>query len=185
MSQNYKKLELPVQTYLTNPSVQALQFEHRNKRVFIKDNQALIITDARTGEQTAGTSSATFVKPELIDAEKFIKLYTMGIDELMNLSASGLKVFKIVYTMMRESPNTDLFTLDFEYLKALKVWKWSKTTFHNGLNELLSRNVLYKAVAPAQYFINVKFFFNGDRINIVKSYQLKQTDMFDEQSLLE
>lgn len=184
MSQNYKKLDTPIQTYLKNPSIEFLQFEHRNKRVFIKDNQALIITDARTGEQTTGTSSATFVKPELIDTEKFIKLYTMGIDELMNLTASALKVFKIVYTMMRENPNTDLFTLDLDYLKGLGIWKWSKTTFHNGLNELLRRNVLFKCVAANQYFINVKFFFNGDRINIVKSYQLKQTDMFDEQDLL-
>ncbi len=164
----YKKLDTPLQSYMTNPSVKSLQFETRNKRVFIKDNQALIITDARTGEQTVGTSSATFVKPEIIDAEKFIKMYTAGIDELMNLSASGLKVFKLVYTMMRENPNTDLFTLDFTSLTALKIWKWSQPTFNNGLNELLSRNVLFKSVYPAQYFINVKYFFNGDRINIVK-----------------
>lgn len=171
-------------TYLVNPSLETLSFETRNKRVFIKDNQALIITDARTGEQTSGTSSATFVKPEIIDTEKFIKIYTAGIDELMNLSASGLKVFKLVYTMMRENPNTDVFTLDYATLKAYNQWKWSQPTFNNGLNELLNHNVLFKAIAPAQYFINVKFFFNGDRINIVKSYQLKQADMFDEQSLL-
>lgn len=167
-------------TYLTNPSLTGLTFETRHKRVFVKDNQALIITDTRTGEQTQATSSATFVKPELIDTEKFIKIYTMGIDELMDLSASGLKVFKIIYTMMRENPNTDIFTLDFEYLKAIQIWKWSQPTFNNGLNELLNHSVLFKAIAPAQYFINVKYFFNGNRINVVKSYQLKQADIFEE-----
>jgi hypothetical protein len=180
----YKKLELPLQSYLSNPSIQSLSFESRNKRVFIKNNQALIITDTTTGEQTSATSSATFVKPELVDTERFIKLYTLGIDELMNLSASGLKVFKLIYVMMREHPNTDLFTLDFTSLRTFNLWKWSQPTFNNGLNELLSRNVLFKSVYPAQYFVNVQYFFNGDRINIVKSYKLKQTDMFDEQELL-
>lgn len=131
-----------------------------------------IFADASTGEQTIGSSSATFIKPELIDTEKFIKLYTMGIDELMNLSASGLKVFKIVYSMMRETPNTDIFTLDLDYLKAIGAWQWSQPTFNSGLNELLSREVLFKSMEPSRYFINVKYFFNGDRINIVKSYKL-------------
>jgi hypothetical protein len=176
----YNKLSISLKPYLTNPSLSGLTFESRNKRVFIKDNQALIITDASTGEQTLGSSSATFVKPELIDTEKFIKIYTMGIDELMNLSSAGLKVFKIVYTMMRENPNTDIFTLDLEYLRAIGAWKWSQPTFNSGLNELLSSEVLFKSMEPSRYFINVKYFFNGDRINIVKSYKLSQGDLLDE-----
>ena len=183
MAKKYYATATP-QIYLTNPSLAAVTFETRNKRVFVKDNQALIITDTSTGEQTMGTSSATFVKPELVDTEKFIKLYTAGVDELMNLSSSGLKVFRLVYTMMRENQNTDLFTLDYTTLKAYNKWKWSQPTFNNGLNELLNHNVLFKSVSPAQYFINIKFFFSGNRINVVQAYQLKQGDIFDEVNLL-
>lgn len=183
MSKKYYATSNP-ETYLTNPSINEVSFESRNRRVFVKNNQAVIITDTQTGEQVTGNSMATFVKPDIVDTEKFIKIYTAGIDELMNLSASGLKLFKLIYMMMRENKDTDVFTLDYTTLKAYGKWKWSQPTFNNGLNELLNHKVLFKSIAPAQYFINVKFFFNGNRINIVQSYKLKEDDLFDEDAFL-
>ena len=42
------------------------------------------------------------------------------------------------------------------------------------INELLSKEIIYKAVGSNQYFINVTLFFNGDRVNILHSYKLKK-----------
>jgi hypothetical protein len=74
--------------------------------------------------------------------------------------------------------------LDCKALKFANKWKWSQPTFNSGLNELLSKQIIFKSMYSGQYFINIKFFFNGDRVNIVQTYKLKQTDMFEEQDLL-
>lgn len=175
---NYTKL-INNLIYEHNPSVLGLTFETKNQRVFVKNNQALVITDKQTGELFVGQQSATFIRPELVDTDKFIKIYTAGVDELMNLSASALKVFRVIYLLMQTHKDTDLFTLDYKYLKSKQSWGWSLPTFNNGLNELLNKGILFKSTAPSQYFINVKYFFNGNRINIVKSYQLKQSDLLE------
>ena len=86
---------------------------------------------------------------------------------------------------MLEKPNSDIVVLDFNALKIEQRWKWARTTFISGVNELLSKKILFKHYATNNYFYNVKLFFNGDRISVVKQYRLKQTDMFDEQSLLD
>lgn len=183
MARTYKKLESPAIIYETNPSINGLDLTTKRRKTFINANKAMIITDSSTGEQMP--AGVTFVEQKEVDTEQFIKLYTLGIDELMNLSGAALKVFKIVYLMMLENPNNDKFTLDLNALTFHKIWKWSQPTFNTGINELLTKQIIFKALESAQYFINVKFFFNGDRINIVKSYRLKQTDMFDEQNLLD
>lgn len=183
----YKKLDSPAIIYETNPSIIKVENGLITKKVkrTIKGDKALIITDARTGEQQTGYYGATYYEEKVVDPDQFIKLYVGGIDELMGLSPSGLKVFKLIYAMVMEKPNTDRFILDCRSLILRNHWKWSQPTFNNGLNELLSKQIIFKTIEPSNYFLNIKFLFNGDRINIVKSYKLKQTDMFDEQSLLD
>lgn len=182
MATTYKKLDTPVMIYETNPSIMQVEGSLITKKIkrTIKGDKALIITDARTGEQQTGYYGATFYEEKTVDTDQFIKLYTIGIDELLNLSGAGLKVFKLVYLTMIDKPNTDTVTLDYSSLNTLKKWRWSQPTFNTGLNELLSKQILFKSIYPAQYFINIQFFFNGDRVNIVKSYQLKKIDMFNE-----
>ena len=60
MAKTYKRLDTPIQTHFTNPSVRQLEddFQIRKSKKFINGNRALIITDARTGEQTAGQVGA-------------------------------------------------------------------------------------------------------------------------------
>jgi hypothetical protein len=187
MAYTYKKLEAPPIEYETNPSIIKIESSLVVKKVkrTIKGDKSLIITDARTGVQQTGYYGATFYEEKIVDPEKFIKLYTGGVDELLDLSAAGLKVFRVIYLILMEKPNTDIFTLEYSGLSTLKKWKWSQATFISGINELLSKQILFKSIFTAQYFLNVKFFFNGDRVNIVKSYKLKQTDMLDESELLD
>ena len=187
MAKTYKKLDTPAITYTTNPSVTQIEGSLITKKIkrTVNGNKSLMITDTRTGEQQTGYYGATFYEEKTVDTEQFLKLYTLGIDELLNLSGAGLKIFKLVYVEMLNKPNTDTIALDFNALVQLKKWKWSQSTFISGVNELLSKQILFKSIYITQYFLNIKFFFNGDRVNIVKSYKLKQVDMFDEQSLLE
>ncbi len=171
--QKYYITSETLKTYETNPSVENLHLRVKSNKVFVKDNEALIITNAKTGETTQAQGGATFVKEELVDQEQFIKLYTSGIEHLAQLTGSGFKVFQLVYRELLGKKDIDTVFLDFNELKHFGKWKWSKVTFSSGINELLNKEILYKAIGANKYFTNVNLFFNGDRINVVKSYKLK------------
>lgn len=76
---------------------------------------------------------------------------------------------------MLMTPNADAIILDFKTLKAKNQWNFSQPTFNTGINELVSRQILFKSITPAQYFINVKYVYNGDRVTTVKTYRLKKS----------
>lgn len=171
--------------YETNPSIVEIAGKLATKRtkVLFKDgNKALI--DASTGE-LAGQLQRVYIHDVEVDKEKFIKIYSSTIDELMNLTGAGLKIFKLVYRIVLDNPNIDFVYLDFNELIHFKTWSWSFSTFKTGINELLKKNIIYKAVGTHKYFINIGYFFNGDRVAVIKQYRLKQTDLFDEQDLLD
>lgn len=186
MAKTYKKLESPVQVYMSNPSISQVNNSilSRTKKHFLRNGDRALVLDGETGEHI-GHMGAVFLEERTVDTEQFIKLFTAGIEELMNLSSAGLKLFKLIYELMLDTPNVDFFTLDYKTLKALQKWSYSQPTFNTGLNELLNRGIIYKSVAPAQYFVNVSLFYNGDRITLLKSYKLKNTQNIDLLSELE
>ena len=189
---SYNKLDDSIVEYLTNPSIKEAenQLTVKKSKRFLKNGNKALVIDESTGEHL-GTLGAMFLEEKVVDTEQFIKIYTLGIEELTNLSNAGLKIFKLVYKMMLESPNNDTFTLNFTYLKEIGAWEFSKVHFHSGVNELLMKKILYKSKIPSQFFININLFFNGDRITTIKTYRLKsatspnQLDLFEADNLLE
>jgi hypothetical protein len=180
MATTYKKLEAPVQTYITNPSIVELDsaIVTKNQRHFLKNGNKALVIDEGSGEHM-GKMGAVFIEEKVVDTEQFIKIFASGIEELTSLSGAGLKVFKLIYQMMLDSPNNDVFTLDFNTLKTLEKWTYSKPTFSTGMNELLTREIIYKSIAPAQYFLNIKLFYNGNRVTKIQSYRIKSSPSTD------
>lgn len=176
MAKTYKKQPKEVRVYLDNPSVGNINLTTKTQKKFIKNGNKALLVDESTGEHigTAGMG-AMFLEEREVDTEQFIKLYIAGINELVNLSGAGLKMFKLVYDTMIQTPNGDAITLDFKTLKAKNLWEFSQPTFNTGINELLEREIIFKSISPAQYFINIKYIYNGDRITQVKSYRLKKS----------
>ena len=170
----YYTTEVVNTTYDTNPSVENLHLKVRSNKVFAQGNEALIITNTKTGEQTAAQIGATFMREEFVDQEQFIKLYTSGIEHLAQLTGSGFKVFQLVYKELLGKKDVDMVFLNFDELKHFGKWQWTKVTFNSGINELLNKQILFRALAPGKFWTNVNLFFNGDRINVVKSYKLKK-----------
>ena len=127
-----------------------------------RGDKALIVSEH--GEVLA---PAGFYETVEVDQTQFVKLYLGGVKMFNELSASGSKVFELVYKVMLKNPNTDRISLHN------KVTKMAKTTFERGLTELLSKEVLFKSVYPAQYYINVNYLFNGNRLAFIKEYRLK------------
>lgn len=180
----YIKLDESPIIYETNPSViktSSRLTTKKQKTIFKNNNSALV--DASTGE-LAGQLQRVFIQEVEVDTERFIKVYADSLEELMDLSASGLKVFKLIYSEMLNNYGQDFIYLDFNELVHFKKWKFTQNTFMSGVNDLLRRGVIYKSVGTNKYFINIELFFNGDRVAVIKQYRLKQADMFDEQDLL-
>ena len=154
--------------YADNPSVaQASSTTKVGTRKITnkRGDKALIVSEG--GEVLA---PAGFYETIEVDQTQFVKLYLGGVKMFNELSASGSKVFELVYKVMLKNPNTDRISLHS------KVTKMAKTTFERGLTELLSKEVLYKSLYPAQYYINVNYLFNGNRLAFIKEYRLKASN---------
>jgi hypothetical protein len=102
-----------------------------------------------------------------VDKQRFVKLFLNGVKQAAALSKSGLIMFEMVYNAMRDRPGTDKIELSF--LTAGKP----KSTYYNGLRELLEKGFLYNSPYDGTFFVNIRYMFNGDRLAFVKAYHLK------------
>ncbi len=168
-----KQLKTTLPKYVSNPSFNDVVLNTKTRKVFASNNEALYITNAVTGEQTPATGGATFIKEDIVDNAQFIKLYAEGVKHLANLNGAGFKMFQIVYQLMLDNPNNDKLIIDYNDLLHRNIFTQSQKTFIRGINELLEKGILYQSVTANVYFLNLNLFFNGDRINIVKSYKRK------------
>jgi hypothetical protein len=101
---------------------------------------------------------------EEVDDERFVKLFLAGLKQASGLSKPGLAVFELVYNELRNTPKQD--TVQLSVLTAgLK-----KTTFYDGLRDLLKREFLFRSPYEGTFFINIRYLFNGDRLAFVKGY---------------
>ena len=151
--------------YEVNPSIPVASKNARigTRRITNKTgDKALIVSEG--GEVLA---PAGFYETVEVDQTQFVKLYLGGVKMFNDLSASGVRVFELVYKLLLKTPNTDSI-----YLHR-KVTKMAKTTFERGLTELVSKEILFKSVIPYQYYININYMFNGNRLAFIKEYRLK------------
>lgn len=172
MAKTYLK-KPDVLIYETNPSIApvAARVQFKTKKAFIKNGNKALVVNQDTNE-LMGKMGAVFYSQEKVDPDKFIKVYAAGIDELMNLTGAGYKIFKLIYFEMSDKKDLDYVYLDFTELVYFNRWKWSINTFNTGINELLKKGIIYKTISKNKYFINIELFFNGNRFGIIKDYIL-------------
>ncbi len=170
--------------YHTNPSLENMSLSTKNKKSFLNNGAKHLVIDQGTGEQV-GHMGAVFIEEKTVDTEQFIKLFAAGVEQLADLSAAGYRMFKLVYTLMLENPNTDRILIEYNDLVYSKKWEHSQRTFQRGIAELLIKEIIFLSISPNLYFINVKLFYNGDRISILKSYKLKKQEDLVQPSLLD
>jgi hypothetical protein len=170
--------------YHTNPSLENMSVSTRNKKSFFNNGAKHLVIDEGTGEQV-GHMGAIFIEEKTVDTEQFIKLFAAGVEQLADLSAAGYRMFKLVYSLMLENPNTDKILIEYNDLVYSKKWEQSQRTFQRGIAELLIKEIIFLSVSPNLYFINVRLFYNGDRISILKSYKLTKNAVLIQPSLLD
>lgn len=152
--------------YTKNPTIPASGDIARQRRTQLGTAQRGIIFESDTGE-IRGSGGATIFELEEVDKERFVKLYLAGLKQAVGMSKAGMAVFQLVYDQMREHKERD-----FVLLTPLDT-SLPARTFHRGLAELLDRQFLFRSTASSQFWVNIQFMFNGDRLAFVKAYQIK------------
>jgi hypothetical protein len=154
-----------IQEYTSNPSAAAVSAKMKvgTKRIpNAAGNKCMIVSEG--GEVLAPAGVHEVVE---LDRSQFVKVFPGFVGLVKELSTAAGKVFEYVYNDVLNNPNTDLVTLHE------KIANMPRTTFHRGLTELLEKEILYKSIIPAQYYINVAYMFNGNRLAYIKEFRLK------------
>lgn len=123
-------------------------------------------------------ASAQFYDVVEVDKTQFIKLYIQGVKALQDLSSAGTKVFELLYCEMQKKPSADKIYLHYATVQESGN-VMSLATFKRGMSELINKEFLYECVEPSNYFVNINYMFNGDRLAFVKEYRLKTTREVD------
>lgn len=169
-----KKRKYTVKTratkYETNPYMQGGEpiVSSRTKRITNKAGNYMVKSD--TGEVVA--SIAGFWQAEEVDSTKFLKLYVNGVKAFSNLSTKGTKVFELMYYEMQKEIGKDKIYLNFNAIDPhIKI---AKTTFYDGVAELVEKKFLAPTTFPHWFWVNPDYIWNGDRLSFVKTYVKKQ-----------
>ena len=144
----------------------------RTKPIFMTQNGEGFIVNALTGE-LEGT--AGLVKREVIESNKFVKLYVEGVAALFSLKEQGKKVFLLIYKQIVDAPQKTEIVLNYSIYAALcpdtlKELKISRTTFNRGINQCLEQKIIAQSLTQHVYYVNPAFVFNGNRLSIIREY---------------
>ena len=151
------------------------------------DQRAVLqAVDPKTGELLGHTS---FIRQVEVDEEKFAKIYLSNFSAFFDLKPSAIKVFGYILNQIK--PGEDMFLFFIEDCVRYAGYK-SHNPVYNGLNCLISSEIIARGRADNIYFINPLVVFNGNRVTFAKSYVKRKKDtnknqmkLFKEKELLE
>jgi predicted transcriptional regulator len=156
-----------VSAYAKNPFWQPFEVKVGKRHVTIAGG----LTTTNEGGQVQHTG---IHRVELVDEDKFVKLFTQNLKVFFDLSPASQKVLRCVLETVQENPNADGIALpwfvveDFSNIHGLKL---SRTSFHRALREMLEKGFIAESEMPNFYWINVHLFFNGDRMTFITEYR--------------
>jgi hypothetical protein len=159
--------------YTANPSIVGNFPVTTRTKVQKGGRQALMVTPD-TGE-VLGSGTFGFITDEVVDNERFVKIYLDGVKQHGQLSKAGLLIFECVYTQISGPQGKDRDEVKLNHAIA-QAWKpdISRATYYRGIGELLDRGFLFRSMAADVYYVNVRFMFNGDRLAVVRAYRRRK-----------
>lgn len=144
--------------------------EHKSKyqkKVIMKDNDVVFM---ETGE-IVGTGDRVVLRNQLVDEDKFAKIYVNQMSFMYDLSKSGIKVLH--YIVSELVPNNDLVYIYLPRLLKFCGYKSNKQGYV-GLKELIKAQIIAPSFMPGQWFINPSVIFNGNRLLLIQQYEKKK-----------
>lgn len=146
---------------------------YKNKYTQVETNGPLAITDTKSGESV---SVAQVRKVELVDSDKFVKLYIANLDAFFDLKPGTIRIMTAVLSEVADARNAhgDTIYLNYnrvkEYFSAKGTKPPARPTFFSAMAEMVEKGFIAPSVDTNLWFINPTIFFNGDRIRFVNEY---------------
>lgn len=147
-----------------------IHIEKGTKTIMVTNREHDLLVDSSTGSVKGVTMLAVHKK---VDKAQFMKVFYEGFRRLYDLSKSAIRVFGFIVETMKDSPNKDTFLIDFELCKS--ETRYSRKTINSGIAELIGNGFIARGPNPYIYYVNPTIFFNGDRLVLMESYELKES----------
>ena len=164
-------------TYESNPFLEEAFPLVKSKTKRIANNKGGYLIKNDTGEVV--DQMAGFWTAKQVDSTQFIKLYVNGVKAFTDLTTKGAKVFELMYYEIQNSIGKDKIYLNFTTIDKDKI-KISKTTFYDGLNELVDKKFLAPVADATHWFwLNPDYLWNGDRLTFVQTYIKQKSKQID------
>ena len=153
-------------------------FEIRRKTVYSEKIMTCVdIVNHTTGEVISGiTENRVFLNKQLVDKEKFVKVYYDGVSSMFHLSKTAMRVFQYIIGIMTElrNINNDCIYIGVQDVMDRCDYKFANMVYV-GLTELISAGIIAKASKPPNhYWIDPKTAFNGNRVIVMNEYIKKR-----------
>jgi hypothetical protein len=160
--------------YATNPSARDIVPRLRDKRpIRIEGANKLLIYNPCDGD-IVGEGDLAFVERQVVDKEKFIKVYLEDFAPMFDMSKTAQRVFQLIWEQLRDAPNGDKVELSPRIARTMGK-DLTDRVVQKGVRELLQKEFIFMSPTDGIYFINMARFFNGNRIVKVREYTLEGT----------
>lgn len=113
------------------------------------------------------------MKNEVVDKDKFVKVYVENIAEMFDLPKYAYKLFH--YILQQIEQGTDEIYLYPKDVCVACEWK-STNQFDKALIVLTHRRFLAKSYRTYWWYINPTIFFNGDRVAFIRMIRKVNTE---------
>jgi hypothetical protein len=152
----------------------------RKVKKTINSVSSVDIIDRDSGEIVSGADeNRVFVKREIVDNEKFIKLYRSRIKEMFNMSHSAMKVMGYFWNEMQKTGNMKTDMIYFFMDDCMRFCGYtSHAMVYRGLTELITQRFIAKSNKPGYFYMDSSMGFNGDRLVIMEEYIKQDEDYF-------
>lgn len=163
--------EPKIKRYADNPFISCIKLKNGIKFETIHQGDDLV--NARTGEVE---SMHRIVHKKQVDETEFVKLYSQDIGFWFGLSYGAMKCFMYLTSALGfERAGTGVVFLVYEELGKLGL-KMSKQTFVKAMKELRDKQIAAAHISPGWYWVNPNIVFKGNRIQLVKEYEIIKKD---------
>lgn len=155
----------PVWSY--NPSVTDVRLKRKDKPIKLERGQNVMLVNDH--HQILGEGTVGFWRREVVDDERFMKVFIGQLDRMFELTKTGQRVLKIIWGQLHDNKDQDKVELK-PMLAKMQDSGISERVFQKGVRELLEKGFIFMSPIDGVYYINMGIFFNGNRIVTAVEY---------------
>lgn len=128
----------------------------RNKH---RNGRNIITAEVDTGEYySMQVLSSSDIAP--LDCHRFVKIYAGFINNMKNLNISAIIILTFILNILKAGD----IIVDISYSSVVSCGiSIDSRKYYRGISCLLENNYIARTPTKGRYWINVNYFFNGDR----------------------